>query len=367
MGKNGAKAGLEIDLQGLKLLWNFGWLRPQELGRLIWKENANSRKYGERLGRKWKGKKFVIDRKLPNGSGTAYLLSQGGVNFLHGFGVKAISGKDWGIISEGVWQPPKWWRHDLLTTSLLAGFHAEGHEVITELQLRRENRAKKIPDGIIIHKENGIAWLEVESARKSGPAIESMADALILISQGECPCLSNQKATTGLVAYEPFTTDERGHLIDHKARVIHAIQRKSVTDVNIVLVSMEIENFAVSKWDSEELKIESDIISKRLSLWKDNFKWDKRDNGISFCNIGGVHASYWRSENKTWQWKVVDTRDPRPHHLRHDNTWRAEIVASGNADSAAMARRTMAGLSNWDIDGHFSKSATAPPEPLESF
>ena len=133
MKHQGLQRSAVIDIQGLTAIWDFGWLRPQELGRLMWPEATHQVKYAERIARKWCDKGLILSRKLPAHNGTALVLSESGARLLReSIGVAAQSGKDWGETRNGAWMAPRWWRHDLVANSLLSIMAARGHHVIPE-------------------------------------------------------------------------------------------------------------------------------------------------------------------------------------------------------------------------------------------
>ena len=113
MKHQGLQRSAVIDIQGLTALWDFGWLRPQELGRLLWPEATHQVKYAERIARRWSEKGLVLSRKLPAHNGTAMVLSESGARLLReSIGVAVQSGKDWGETRNGAWMAPRWISRD---------------------------------------------------------------------------------------------------------------------------------------------------------------------------------------------------------------------------------------------------------------
>lgn len=311
MGMNSHLLGQENDCTALRLIHEFGWLRAPEIGLLIWGAHTHHVKYGERLLRKLAARHLVIPRPLPAHSGSAFVLSQRGADLLlETTGITARSGKDWGETQAGVWVVPKWWRHDLLAHSFLALLSSQGYTVIPERRLRRENAVDKLPDGLAIPPDKGdVFWVEIESTRKSGRNMDLMARALIKVALGKAPTLSRLKATQTMVCYADRATDERGYRLDHRARVVNALQRHAPDSIAVCLYKLSLKGLAVTDFSGEVVTITPDVVKQRLHQWR--ALWcDATENldGGEECIWQGRLLSVWQKQNTLWGWQVEDTQ-----------------------------------------------------------
>jgi hypothetical protein len=268
------------DIVGLQFIDKFGWLRIIELGRLIWPNNANQRKYAERITRNWVKRGLVIERNLSIHAGRAFVLSRKGVSFLQVEGIEARNGKNWGKTESGIWFPTKWWRHDLIVAGILSIAQEKGAKIIPENQIRRENPGiVNIPDGLIITKNN-IYWLEVESARKSGDKMNKMVGSLIMIARNEGPILSGVRPNTPAVGFLSNAQDERFFKINHEIRVFEAIKRKALSDIELDLFVCE-GTIGVDQFIHKKKQVEADEITRNMKRWD----W-KKQRDCDGCIVG---------------------------------------------------------------------------------
>jgi hypothetical protein len=222
------------DLNGLQAIHRFGWLRPTELGRLMWPGTSSNKKMAERLARGWIERKLVIARVLPDAAGRMLVLATAGARLLADAGIEASSGKDIGRFPDGGWLPPTSWKHDLKANSVLCELYRRGYTIIPEAELRRHepSSGRKIPDGLAIKDKQAI-WLEVEQARKTGPAMAKLANAIIQIACGNVSPRMDVKPTQVMIAYDIDARDERGYLLDHQTRVRQAVAKQAQQDIPI--------------------------------------------------------------------------------------------------------------------------------------
>lgn len=344
MGMNSHLLGQENDRTALRLIHDFGWLRAPELGLLIWGAHAHHVKYGERLLRKLDARHLVIPRPLPAHAGSAFVLSQRGAELvLENTGVAARSGKDWGETQAGVWTAPKWWRHDLLAHSFLARLWSQGFTVFPERRLRRENAVDKLPDGIAI-SPNGhhVFWIEIESTRKSGRNMDLMARALIRVTLGKAPTLSGLKANDTMVCYADGATDERGYRLDHRERVVNALQRHAPDSIEVCLYKLRLKGLAVADFLGEVVTITPDVVKQRLHQWR--ALWcDATENldGGEECIWQGRLLSVWQKQNTLWGWQVEETQ-------RVGQDGYPLVLDFGEAHSRTAAEEALAALALWD-------------------
>lgn len=231
----------------LRLIHRFSWLRPTELGRLLYPRNKHARKYAEKLLRKLTTLRLVIERKLPGRSaGTAYVVATRGATQLDTWadvhkGYK--SGKDWGAYQNGVWYPPNSWQHDLWAIGV-ASLLAEqlGHEVLPDSYLRHTAPFEvKYPDALLVCRDKGFsAWLEVESSRKTGRNLEQLVRAVIGASRGSPLAYFDEVQDTpvkvGIIAILVGARDERGYNLDHWGRFERKLQALGGVKAPVALI-----------------------------------------------------------------------------------------------------------------------------------
>jgi hypothetical protein len=159
---------------GLTAIAKFGWLRPYEIGNVLWPQNKTRRIAAERVVRQWLDEGLVIQRMLPHRFGHAYVLSHLGADFVdseteYGYLHEVRSGKKIGDHIRQVgntWVPSHSWRHDLLSNGFLTLVMGFGGRVVSELELRRESGGKgKIPDGLYSTDTLRNEWFAVETER----------------------------------------------------------------------------------------------------------------------------------------------------------------------------------------------------------
>jgi hypothetical protein len=230
----------------LRFIGRFTWLRAAELGKLLYPGRTHSRKYAERNLRKLLGLRMIVARPLPGrDAGTAYLLATRGAQFLNDWNAGTVTykyrpGYDWGITKEGIWEPPRSWRHDLMATGVLACLRErKGWGVFSEAMLRagHPKGPKKYPDGLLVASEGAKRagmWLEVENARKSGRNIDTLARALALAGIRRPMATFDAVTgpltiTRGMVAINAEARDERGRRLSHLTRVESALRKVAMT------------------------------------------------------------------------------------------------------------------------------------------
>lgn len=340
VGISGQEAGRLRDIAGLTWTHRFGWLRPQELGMLLWPRNSASRKYGEALVRKWQRHNLVITRSLPRHAGSGIVLSQRGADFLKQNGVPGKSGKDWGETHHGVWVAPRWWRHDLLAMGVLAIMHSDGYQIIPERQLRRECECVKFPDGLILSPDGKTTWwVEVESARKSGKAMTEMVEMLVKVAQGSAPKLAGRKATNSLLCFVEGETDERGLSLNHGIRVMNAIERTANADTRLEICKLELSGQGVSALWREVVTVESDSIAKWIQRME-NIGWHKNAAGQQTCFMSGNEFVYWRSADG-WAWQVRQHKNFQDLGNKPGDD-EPRVSLQGTSGSATKAKRALA-------------------------
>lgn len=337
MGRKGSEVGQDLDIDGLFWIEKFGWLRAQEIGRLLWPNIKHQIKYGERICRKWisDSKKYVIKRKLPLGAGSAYVLSSAGVRFLDEYGIQAKTGKDWGVTlqknkdkskkedpekkEDSVdWRPPSTWIHDLRSSSLLSLLHERGHEIKTETEIKKlAPGLVKIPDGLVkIKGSQTVCWVEVERAIKTGESLKELTNAIINIANKKAPIIGEWSAATEVIfAFSEEEKDSRGFNLSHQNRIIHAIKSTSKTDISVTFIKLKLRGFSVESISATKEDIKADEVE--LTLKKMN--WHQEKSGEIWCRIPPYLSSIKRDDEKNWISEVFDTTENRKEWERTDS------------------------------------------------
>ena len=175
------------DVKGLHAIHRFRWLRSREIGNVLWPNQKNRHTSAARLIRKWVQQDWVIERKLPEAYGPAYVLSQRGANFLQQHGITAKSGKRVGVfLKDKSWVPNRvTYKHDLLANGFMTFMLGSGANIKTEFEIAEANPInRKIPDGLVQLDDDWIA-IEVERERKTGENARKLAQHIIDISNGD--------------------------------------------------------------------------------------------------------------------------------------------------------------------------------------
>lgn len=291
------------DIDGLAWIHRFAWLRPNELGALLWSSNGHARHQADRLVRSWRERGLVLERTLPERAGRALVLASRGVQLLASAGIDASSGKDVGETHGGIWVPPATWRHDLLAAGVLVDLYLKGFDVLPEAHIRRHaGRVAKLPDGLAV-KGTQVIWLEVERAHKAGAAMRGLADALCAVTEGSAAPVHGHRPTHVLVAYEPGALDTRGHGLNHRARLSKAVGAAARRDVPITWARCLTRSGGIDAIHYETGRVEADrasAIMQRLNAagWRP-------ETGVLASNYGHFRALVWEDdEAECWAWQV---------------------------------------------------------------
>ncbi len=328
------KKGHENDLKGLRLVHDHRWLRPMELGVFMWPRQATSIKSAEKIIRKWRAKKWIIERTLPGGAGTAIVLSERGAAQ-----IGAQTGKDWGDHKEDEetgssnWHPPAKWKHELYQSSLCARLTRMGYKVITENTIRSFiGKKKRIPDGIVIG-DTFRCWLEVESARKSGKLLHEMIRNLIEVAtEPETRVCLDIKVNGAMLAFSPTQKDERSYRLAHLSRAVRAIRKKARRDISLWLAIMEVDHIgAVMDVTLAPYVVKCDEAARVL----DEIDWVHDDDGVRQGTWkNGIVFKNWR-HGSTWAWEAsIKAKGP---------DGRSRTLDSGTAPTAEEAARAAYG------------------------
>ena len=253
---NSFELGEAHDTDGLWSISRYGFLRANELGKLIWPSVKHNQKNGQRICRKWLDKGFVIARELPSKAGYAYVLASRGVRFLEEKDIPAKSGKDWGNMREGQWTPPFDWQHDLMANIFLVSMEVQGYKVHPKYLLRRMGGLDKIPDGIC-HRDGNVFVVEFENHRKTGNDMATLAKSIVNARQvfpGH-----DDKNLTHILAYPEDAIDERGHRIDHKTRLVNAAEKEATRDLVLDLRAIKFDRYNLISVNESAVSIKCKI------------------------------------------------------------------------------------------------------------
>ncbi|WP_313818822.1 hypothetical protein [Cupriavidus sp.] len=326
-------------IKALHWVHRFGWLRATELGILMWPQHASQQVLGSRLAKQLVERQLVIERRLPEGAGRALVLAAAGVRLLAEIGVGATSGKDIGKELGEHWIPALSWRHDLAAHGVLAALYKNGYEVFPELELRRQvGRIAKLPDGLA-RKGGDVLWLEVESARKSGPEMRKLAAAVCAVADGAMPPVVDLTPTVPMVAYYADATDERGHQLDHRARVTRAVQGAAKRPTEVMWAACLYRGAGIGKMVLERETLIPDAALAVLRVM-DAGGWRPLPDAddVSCATYGGLQAQVWNDDMHGWSCIIVDnsTLDPVGHALQASSISAAKLAAA--ARIAALRR-----------------------------
>lgn len=327
---------LQNDLDGLRNVHDFGWLRAAELGLLMWPENKTSAVSASRVIRSWIKRELVTERVLPDRAGVAVVLAKKGVQLLAEHGYEASTGSSWGTAREGVWMPPSSWRHDLIATGVLCQLTKLGWDVLPEAALlRAPKKPIKIPDGLArppASEDNPSPswhWLEVEHAHKSGKRLKAMANALYLAAQGGIKAVDSIEAKGALVAYTDVLT-KVGHEIHHGTRVMTAVdaEAKVGDHLTIGLIHAKIAGASVTEIVITNEKVRPNPGARVLRVLDANgWKYDKKRGG--YCShYGDCIAVIKQSFERNGFWYSVERSGKSTDPKWSDSKTGAKAAAS---------------------------------------
>lgn len=179
-----------------------GWITTHIMANAFWPKSPTRKKYAERLMAEMIRQGLLLKRQLPNRMSAGVITAQG-CKYINetmwGPGIKVTMavvrpGTDWGSTNAGKWLPPASWRHQLRAGAFVtwaANAFGTSFSMLFDTQIQRCNQtALKRPDGIIYGetpKGKFQLWIEVESARKTGPEMSKLVAALVDVQSGNAP------------------------------------------------------------------------------------------------------------------------------------------------------------------------------------
>jgi hypothetical protein len=191
--------GQQLRIAALKLIWRFGWLRPQELGLLLWPNSKSAATQGRNFGKKIIDESLVITRTLPFGMGTALVLSPNGVRLLSDDIQHDTPKKEraFGKMIDGKFIHPHDLIHDLnaITFLIALKYKYKDAKIWSEREIKRNYKNAdllgKIQDGMFT--VNGKTYLlEGERTGKRGKELENMIINSDKIFDGRCKNIFNK-------------------------------------------------------------------------------------------------------------------------------------------------------------------------------
>lgn len=251
----------------LTSLHRFRWLRSAELGRLVYPGIVGSRQRADALMRAMIKRGLVINRKLPEGAGRCFLLSEAGARQLRDCGIEdAKTGKDYGEIDSGSWRPTLDWKHDLIAAGVLTLLAERGYDIKTESEIRRAKPDLfKIPDGLALI-DGRVYWLEVERAKKTGKAGDALGQALAKVAEHGFEVLPGWVARHPMVAFNPAEVSADGYPLNHRANVTRVLTLALRQPARVLWVECEMQGNGVTGIRALDGLVESDKAAAVLKI-----------------------------------------------------------------------------------------------------
>lgn len=181
--RDGRVTARENELQVLRALHRFGWLRTRDLAALLWQRwasepagepnlvpaepTAAGLRMAQRTLRRLREMRQVLDARAPDGS-VIYALAEAGVRGLQAAGITAISGKNLMRNFSSAH-----FRHRCIANEIAIGAIVQGFRVSVERETAQgrwlggeRGIAGKVPD-VLMRSRDHVWWVEVERSRKN--------------------------------------------------------------------------------------------------------------------------------------------------------------------------------------------------------
>ncbi len=311
------------DLSGLRWVLDFKWLRPVDLGLLLWPTSADGTRRAYKVIREWSKKKWVLERHHQELGCKVVVLTEPGAKFLRQNTIDyATSNSDWGRINNGTWRPAKDWRHDLICTRLALLLLHRGFAIKTERQVRAEyasSKPNKWPDLLAFDPADEITyWIEVESSRKTGENMDALANTILKLEAGDATSLLNLNAYPAVAFIEGSRDVQTGHRINHLMRIKNAVRQRAQSTVWLTCFRL---NQAIMQFDHKEIQIDPAWMIQNLRAmahrpWQEHPSFPPDARCVENYAFGqGQHQKryvigYWESIDpkgkKVWAWKQVE-------------------------------------------------------------
>lgn len=283
------------------------------------------RKLANKLIDRLRSSNLVISRPLPKRAGNAIVLSTAGARHLQrSLNIHVHPGDKWGRSTDGRWHAPTAWEHELLVTLVMLDFLSLGDEVKTEHEIRAENPGlHKYPDGLAkytVCTDNKfveeVAWIEVESADKSGAKMLALTKSLTKVQRGMAPVLSGWKPSMSLVAYRGDMLDLSGKPIDHKNRIVSAIRRHIGADLSLNFQKVQLKDSSYhvrSLWTEHVTVYPLDLNDPKIKFSTSAFHSNKHGTFVnhSVDKTGHEWTIKVYKYADRFRWEIWDS--PEPH------------------------------------------------------
>lgn len=309
------------DLNGLRWVLDFKWLRPVDLGLLLWPTSTDGTRRAYKVIREWTKKQWVLERHHQELGCKVVVLTQGGANLLKQNAIGyATSNSDWGRITNGIWRPAKDWRHDLICTRLALFLLHRGYAIKTERQVRAEyarQKPDKWPDLLAMDPTiEATYWIEVESSRKTGKNMDSLAGTLVSLSEGDGDSLLNLNALPAVAFIEDSRDIQTGHRINHLLRIKRAVRQRAQSTAWLTCFRLD---QTLMSFDHKEIQIDPAWLVQNLRAmahrsWQEHPSFPPGARCVENYPFGrGQHQKrhvigYWEAIDKgkkVWAWKQV--------------------------------------------------------------
>lgn len=283
--------GKLIDFDVLDVINKFKFVRPIELGKLLWPDSKFSEKNASNQLKKLLNKHLVIQRRLPENSGFCYVLSKKGAIFLNHHYKNTLVALDltkWGKCPKGIWTPPIIWRHHLIALGILAEYKKNGYTVFSERQIKAKYpELNKIPDGMIGDAENSGHgyFIEVERARKKGEDLDKLAESVIAGNRGK---FFGFNVIETMVCFNFDQIDDRGDKISHQERFRTAVRRMAEDGEKILYSILDVKMKGVG--------VES-VCLKNKSTYGNNAEREHNQNIRKVYEAQNIKNSDWEVDN----------------------------------------------------------------------
>jgi hypothetical protein len=184
-----------------------------------------------------------------------------------------------------------------------------GWEVFPEATIRRKGeKLAKVPDGLAVRGKQ-VLWLEVEQARKTGPSMRLLAEALVAVSAAEAEAVCGHRANIAACAYVTGATDENGHQLSHQLRVRSAIEKVARKDVSVMWLPCTLKRYGLVAMAPSVGIVEANQTSRILARL-DAIGWKFNDEHWAI-QYGKHSVVIWSGETEgsdeiLWYFKVGD-------------------------------------------------------------
>lgn len=198
--QDGRALARKNELNILRALHRFGWLRSRDLAVLVWRSwrgqppkagpslaplvpTASGLRMAQRTIRRMRDKRFLLSAQAPDGS-IIYGLSEGGARLLQRLGVPAKSGKD--LVRK---YSSQHYLHRCVANEVAISGIVEGYRVATEREIAQglwlgglTGISGKRPDALLRDGRRAF-WVEVERSRRNQAGTQQLLTWLSAVAR----------------------------------------------------------------------------------------------------------------------------------------------------------------------------------------